>query len=137
MIERPVEEVFDFVADERNEPRYNSHMIRAEQLSAGCIGAGTQFRAEIKTMGRVLVMTVEFTIFERPARLGSRTRMSGMDTEGYLTFEPVGEATRMRWSWEVRPRGAMKIFAPLLLPVGRRQEKAVWTSLKHCLEMRG
>jgi hypothetical protein len=26
VINRPVEEVFDFVADERNEPRYNSRI---------------------------------------------------------------------------------------------------------------
>jgi hypothetical protein len=27
-IHRPVQEVFDFVADERNEPRYNARMRR-------------------------------------------------------------------------------------------------------------
>ena len=32
VITRPVEEVFDFVADERNEPRYNPHMRRAVQV---------------------------------------------------------------------------------------------------------
>ena len=31
IIKRPPEEVFDFVADERNEPRYNPHMRRAER----------------------------------------------------------------------------------------------------------
>jgi len=35
IIERPVEEVFDFVADERGEPRYNPRMVRTEKLSAG------------------------------------------------------------------------------------------------------
>ena len=29
IIERPLEEVFDFVADERNELRYNPRMLRA------------------------------------------------------------------------------------------------------------
>jgi hypothetical protein len=38
------EEVFDFVADERNEPRYNPKMRRAEQISDGPIGVGTRFR---------------------------------------------------------------------------------------------
>jgi len=31
VIKRPVDEVFDFVADERNEPRYNPRMLRAER----------------------------------------------------------------------------------------------------------
>jgi hypothetical protein len=29
IMQRPVEEVFDFVADERNEPRYNRRMVRS------------------------------------------------------------------------------------------------------------
>ena len=35
VIDRPVEEVFDFVADETNEPRYNPRMGRADQDHEG------------------------------------------------------------------------------------------------------
>jgi hypothetical protein len=35
VIDRPVEEVFDFVADERNELRFNPQMRRAEKISDG------------------------------------------------------------------------------------------------------
>ena len=35
LIDRPVDEVFDCVADERNEPRYNPRMLRAEKLTPG------------------------------------------------------------------------------------------------------
>jgi hypothetical protein len=31
VVARPVEDVFDFVADERNEPKYNPRMTRAER----------------------------------------------------------------------------------------------------------
>jgi hypothetical protein len=44
VINRPVDEVFDFVADARNEPRRNPRMLRAEKLSAGPVGLGTRFR---------------------------------------------------------------------------------------------
>jgi hypothetical protein len=40
VINRPVDEVFDFVAGERNEPQYNSRMPRAEAISPGPIGGG-------------------------------------------------------------------------------------------------
>ena len=98
VIECPVEEVFDFVADERNEPRYNPRMLRAEKLSPGPIGAGTRFRAEMKMKGRrrPVEMTVEFTDYERPRRLASTTHLSAMEIRGSLTFEPVPEGTRMR-----------------------------------------
>lgn len=134
IISRPVEEVFDFVADERNEPRYNRHMIRAQQISEGPIGLGTRFETELQTMGRVMPMVVEFTAFERPRRLASVTRSSMMETQGALTFEPVPGGTRMRWSWDVRPRGAMKLMTPFVGAVGRRKENGIWTALKRLLE---
>ena len=134
VIERPVEEVFDFVADERNEPRYNPHMRRAEQLSDGPIGVGTRFRAEIASMGRTLEMAIEFTGYERPRRLASSTHMSSMDTRGALTFDPVPEGTRMRWSWDVRPRGPLRPIPALVELIGRRQEQGIWGPLERLLE---
>jgi hypothetical protein len=64
VIRRPVHEVFDVVADERNEPRYNPPIRRAEKLSPGPIGRGTQFRAEAVTLGRTTEMTIEYTTYE-------------------------------------------------------------------------
>jgi hypothetical protein len=89
IIDRPVQEVFDFVADERNEPRYNPRMLHDEQLSSGPIGLGTRFRAEMTSMGRPAAMTIENTGYERPRLLASTTRLSTMDIEGVLLFDPV------------------------------------------------
>jgi uncharacterized protein YndB with AHSA1/START domain len=134
VINRPVEEVFDIVADERNEPRYNPRFLRAEQTSVGPIGVGTRFRAETKTMGRTVPMTIEFTTYERPRRLASRTRMSAMDIRGTLTFESAKAGTLMRWSWELQPRGVYRLLTPLIAWMGQRQEAAIWAGLKRFLE---
>jgi hypothetical protein len=136
IIDRPVEEVFDFVADERNEPLYNPRMVRAEQVTPGPIGVGTRFEAEIRSMGRPARMIIENTGYERPRRLASTTRLSTMDIEGVLLFEPVGGGTRMRWRWNLRPRGALRLISPLVARMGRRQEQAIWTNLKRHLEAR-
>jgi len=134
VIERPMAEVFDFVADERNEPRYNPQMSSVEQLSDGEIGRGTRFGADVVSGGRQLPIVIEFTTFERPVRLGSRSTMPGMVILGELTFEEVGEGTRMRWAWEMKPSGPLRLLTPLIVFVGRRQERDIWTSLKRCLE---
>ena len=101
LVKRPAEEVFDFVADERHEPRFNPHMLTAEKVSDGLIAKGTRFRAEIDNLGRTVPMDIEFTAVERPRRLASSTHMTAMDVHGELTFDPVPEGTRLRWSWEV------------------------------------
>lgn len=84
--------------------------------------------------GRKVGMTIETTGYERPRLLASSTRLSLMGIHGTLTFEPVPNGTRMRWSWVVEPRGLLRLMTPLIARRGRRQEKAVWASLKRYLE---
>jgi hypothetical protein len=133
-ITRPADLVFDFVADERNEPRFNPRLTLVEQISAGPIGLGTRFRATTTSMGRNAEMVIEFTAFERPRRLSSATHMSAMEMIGTLTFESIPEGTRMRWSWIVEPHGLLKLLTPLVVCMGRRQERTIWASLKRYLE---
>ncbi len=134
VIDRPVEDVFDYVADECNEPSYNAQMRLAEKISDGPIGVGTQFRAEVVSGGRPVSMVIEFIEYERPRRLVSKTTMSSMDIAYTLTFKPVREGTRMRWSGEIQPHGMVKLMGPLVAWLGRRQELRIWTGLKGLLE---
>ncbi len=134
IIGRPVEDVFDFVADECNEPRYNAQMRSAEKISQGPIGLGTRYRAEVVSGRQVVPMAIEVTGFERPRMLASTTRMSSMDVRYALTFDPVSQGTRMRWEGDVKLKGFLRLISPMVGWMGRRQELRIWTSLKHLLE---
>jgi hypothetical protein len=132
LIGRPVEEVFDFVADSRNEPSFNPAMAGVELLTPLPIGRGTRFRARMGRAGTQ--MLVELTEFDRPHRLGSRTTSSMMQTSGALTFAADGDGTIMSWDWQVRPKGWMRMLGSLFGPLGGRMERRIWTSLKRHLE---
>lgn len=134
IIGRAVEDVFDCVADETNEPTYNTQMRLAVKTSDGPVGVGTRYRAEVVSGGRPVPMVIEYTAYERPGRLASMTRMAAMDVAYTLTFEPVREGTLMRWSGEIEPHGALKLLGPLVAWMGRRQELRIWTGLKGLLE---
>jgi hypothetical protein len=137
LIHRPVELVFDYVADQRNEPIYNPRMLRSEKITDGPIGVGTRFRATARSGRRLAEMLIEITEYDRARRLGSRTTMSSVDVNGELVFVPVDGATRMSWSWEVSPKGPLRLLGPLVARLGRRQEKTIWTALKTQLEGAG
>ena len=137
LIKRQVEQVFDYVADQRNEPIYNPQMLHSEKITDGPVRVGTRFRATAQSGRRELEMLIEVTEYQRSSRFGSRTTMSSVDVDGGLTFEPVNEATRMSWSWDVRPRGSLRLLAPLVARLGRRQEQTIWTALKDQLEGSG
>jgi hypothetical protein len=134
VIERPVDKVFDFVADERNEPKYNLKMTRAEMVTPEPIGVGSQFNAVMTGTGRATEMTIEFTEFERPNRLESKTHLSNMEIAGTLCFEPISEGTRMRWFWDIRPRGFLRLLGPIVRRLGEHQEQEIWAGLKRVLE---
>ena len=136
VIYRPVHEVFDVVADERNGPRYNPRICRAEKLSPGPIGRGTRFRAEAVMLGRRTGMTMEYTTYAHPRRLASSIHMPAADIAGTLRFDPGANGTRMGWSWVVRPRGLYRLLTPVIVRVGRRQEQENWGGLKRFLEAR-
>jgi polyketide cyclase/dehydrase/lipid transport protein len=134
IIERPTADVFDFVADERNEPQYNPQMTRADKVTGGPIGVGTKFHSVMTGVGGAADITIEFTEFDRPRRIAEATHMPNMDIKGVLTFEPVAQGTRMRWLWQLQPRGFYKLFGPLIRRIGERQELRIWSAMKTVLE---
>jgi hypothetical protein len=131
-IAAPLEQVFDTVADSRNEPSFNPAMVDVELLTPLPVRAGTTFLARMGTSR--MEMLVEVTEFERPHRVGSRTRSSIMETSGALTFAAEGDETVMSWDWQVRPKGWLRVVGPLAGPLGGRMERKIWTGLKHQLE---
>jgi len=133
-IGRPVGLVFDYVVDQTNEPQYNPNMVRAEKVTAGPIGKGTQFRSAVRSARSTAEMLIETTAYDRPRLMASTTTMKRMDIEYTLEFEPVGEGTCMRWTGDVQPRGALRLLGPVITWMGKRQEQRIWSSLKSHLE---
>jgi hypothetical protein len=134
VIGRPVDVVFDYVADQSNEPQYNPQMVRAEKLTAGPVGKGTRFRSAVAARGRTVEMLIECTDYERPRLFATTTTMAQADISYTLRFEPAATGTRMRWSGRVRPKGATRLAGPLITWLGKRQEQRIWAGLKRRLE---
>jgi uncharacterized protein YndB with AHSA1/START domain len=137
LIERPVEEVFDYVVDERNEPTYNRKMVRSQKLTEGPIGAGTRFAATMGGGRREIEMLVEYREVDRPRAIESISTFGAMTAQGTLRFEAVDGATRLSWDWELEPSGVVRFLSPVVALVGRRDERTVWSELKRVLEADG
>ena len=133
LIGRPVDMVFDYVADQSNEPQYNPQMVRAEKITPGPVGKGTRFRSAVASRGRTAEMLIECTGYDRPRLLQSTTTMAQADISYTLTFEPAGAGTRMRWSEQVM-QGRLLAAGPGDHLAGIRQEQRIWASLKKHLE---
>lgn len=133
-IAAPVGEVFDMVADERNEPRYNPRIVRAEKVSEGPVSRGARFVAEPKGMGAKGEMTMEVVEYDRPHHLRTVVRSSYMQVDGTVTFEEVDGGTQLRWDWDMGLVGAMRVLTPVLAVVGPHWERRNWVGLKEYME---
>jgi carbon monoxide dehydrogenase subunit G len=128
---------FDFLVDGRNEARWNP-ANRTEQATEGPIGVGTDFRFTREMMGgRSGVYRV--TEYDRPLRFTHST-VSGnlpMRFEAHHFFEPVGDKTRITWEFEVRPRGPLRLMAPLMARMVGRSLDRFLPRVKSILESAG
>ncbi|TCM42707.1 SRPBCC family protein [Kribbella sp. VKM Ac-2568] len=133
-IDAPVDEVFDLVADERNEPRYNPRIVRAEKVSEGPIGIGSRFVAAPKGMGAKGEMALEIVEYDRPHGLHNVVRSSYLRVDGTLTFDGVEGGTRLRWDWDMVLLGPMRVLSPVLSFFGPGWERRNWVGLKKYME---
>jgi uncharacterized protein YndB with AHSA1/START domain len=67
-IQRPVEDVFAFLADFENVPRWNKAILRTRKTSPGPVEVGTTYR-QVRTVPSTSEEGFEVTGFEPPRRL--------------------------------------------------------------------
>ena len=71
-------------------------MMHVELIAGEPLGPGPRVAATATAFGRTSDMTIEYTTFERPSRLGSRTTMASMIIHGELTFNKAPGGTHLR-----------------------------------------
>lgn len=131
LVDRPAEEVFDFLADVRNEQRWNSNVIAIESESDGPLSVGGRFEGVYRRGGRMRFELVEAV---GPSRLVFRGGGRQMALVATLELERVSSATRVRMKAEMEPRGPVKLLAPLMRKPIERQYERVSESFRQVVE---
>lgn len=129
-VNRPVEDVFDFLADIRNEAAWNPRVIRIDKTSNGSIGAGTTFHGLYKGIGPLRTELVEY---DRPGRLSFRSSSPRMRIAGTFVLSAVQGESSVALSADLEPQGLFRFIAPLMAPLLKRQNAAASTRLKRVL----
>jgi len=109
-INRPIEDVFAFVADGTTTPRWQSEVVAARQTSAGAVGVGTTYRS-VRTQSREKIeATVEITEYEVNKRVSfAWTLCPDADADagarvGSYIFRSVGAGTWVTFAFETGPK---------------------------------
>lgn len=118
--DRPLDEVFAYVADFATTAEYDPGVARAERLDEGPVGRGARYAVDAVFLGRTLPMEYRIVEFEPPHRVVLEGVGSTSTARDDIRFETVGGRTRITWTLDLRLRGLNRLATPLLGPFLRR-----------------
>lgn len=133
VIARPPAQVFAFIADVENEPRWQPDIAELRLTSAGPLRVGSTFREVRRTLGRTFTWQMRVTEFE-PDRRFCIESTSGMPYRGCRIVEPVEGGARVTELGELELPGFLRLFEPLLGRLARKPLEVAYRRAKSLLE---
>lgn len=138
-IDRPVEEVFGFLEDVENNPKWLKGMRSCRWTSEAPVRVGSTYDQVAGFLGKQIVSSFVVTEHERPRKITIATTKSSFPITVTRLTEPLGDdasRTRVREVVEGDPKGFFRISEPLLRRVVERNVTRDYGRLKRLLEQR-
>src|SRR3954470_19732563 len=94
VIGRPIDEVFAFLADGTNDPKFSPRVQEIKKTTDGPVGVGTIFESTVKDAGMKTSRKFELTEVEAPTRIRWTERTKNIVTVpvGGYDLEKIGDA---------------------------------------------
>ena len=135
-INRPVGEVFAFVAEMENEPQWHTDILEAERLTDGEVGKGTNYRVQLRPQPMSpSEATVEIVEFEADRRIVSQADMGNMKPTMTYVFEEAEGGTQVTRRIQIGTSGMMTLMSPMIKMMVRRRNVGFVDNLKQVLEI--
>jgi uncharacterized protein YndB with AHSA1/START domain len=135
VINRPVEEVFAFVSNPENIPKWSSLSRGVTITSAGPIGVGTTYRSVVAFLGRRIEGETKITEYEPNRSFAEKSQSGPFPIENRTTCERVDGGTRVTFTTVAEPGGFFKLAEPLLVGMIKRQFEADFANVKDLMEI--
>jgi uncharacterized protein YndB with AHSA1/START domain len=135
-IERPIEEVFAFLANGENDPKFSPRVLEIAKTTDGPPGVGTVYASTVKDAGVKTRREFELTEFEPPTRIRWREVSKNLVTapEGGYDLAPEGGGTRVTIYNVLEGHGPGKLIAPLALRSARKGADDFGQAIKRAVE---
>lgn len=133
-IGRSAKDVFAYVGDQTNAPRWQRGLADVRRTTHGPIGVGTRHTAVRTLMGRRLKLSNEYRRYE-PNKLVAFEWSGTMPGQASYVIEPAGtERARLTSRIEMRAPGLFRLAEPLIAARLKSDVEANLGKLKDLLE---
>ena len=117
VINKPVEEVFDLLADPGSYANWNPTIRSSRWVDDQPHGNGARFEWGLRGLGTVVQ---ELGEFEPPVQLRIVTDLKPVKGGHRFRLTANGDATRIDHELEITPRGIFRLFGPVMVMNGRK-----------------
>lgn len=136
IINCPIAEVFAFVANFENHPKWESNFQKVKLLNSTPNGVGTKYQCELKLPGQTATSVFEITEYEVNKKIAFEGEAAGpAKPDGSFLFASVGDGTRVTLLPRPQFRGFFKLLEPLMVGYVRKQNQDHLSKLKRILEV--
>ena len=133
LIRRPIEDVFAFLADFENLPRWNYAIVKTHKLSQGPVGVGTIYQ-QVRSVPSRSEERFEVTAYNPPRQLQIQGRLGPFPSRLAYALDVVPEGTRITNAVELELRGPGRLLGRVAVPRVRDAVAANLQKLKDLLE---
>ena len=136
VIDRPIEEVFAFLADGENDPKFSPRVLEIAKTTDGPPGVGTVYASTVKDAGVKTKREFKLTEFEPPTRIRWTEITKNLITapEGGYDLAREGDATRVTIHNVLEGHGLGKLLGPLALRSARKGADDFGNAIKTAVE---
>jgi uncharacterized membrane protein len=134
IIQRPVEEVFNYVSNLTHSAEWQNGLTEVRQITEQPLGVGTRYALVRTFMGRKMEANNEITEFTLGVKVAFKTISGPIPLEASYQFEPAEMGTKLTSKIEMQPKGFVSLAEPLISASLQRDVEASLNVLKNMLE---
>jgi uncharacterized membrane protein len=135
IINRPIDEVFAFVANFENHPKWESNFQKVKLLSSTPSGVGITYQCDMKLPGQTATSKFEITEYEVNKKIVFEGEPAGpAKPDGSFLFESVPGGTKITLVPQPKFSGIFKLMESMMAGYVRKQNQDHLKKLKSILE---
>ncbi len=134
LVDRPIDDVFTFMSNPNNMPKWQVMVAKVEQLVPGAIGVGSKFDVRAGMLGRAMEGVMEIIEYDPPTNFGFTNRIGPMQMKVNALLKPAGTGTHITTIVQGNPDGLFKLTEGPMMKQIKTQMEANLARLKSVLE---
>lgn len=134
-IDRPVEDVFAFIADNENDPQWCVPVVETTRIAGSMPGVGARYSFVSQVGSMKIIGEFEITVFKPPEYIEWVSHTSTSRVSGHYRLSSRVEGTYLEEWAKVQLKGVFVLLQPIMRAQFKKSNETQLQRLKQILEV--